>query len=139
MNVIRPETLQRLVELQAQHKNSIDLLELKLCLQQAPFGLADDKVDSYIDKVNQDIKLRSHLIQLVKKQIENTGDENVGVDNLHGAYVYSNPPQPLKREEMHEILIELSSPLTGYLGRIKGVIGSAIAFTSCGTYKLIEG
>jgi len=120
MNVIRPETLQRLVELQTQHKNSIDLLELKLCLQQAPFGLADDKVDSYIDKVNQDIKLRSHLVQLVKKQIENTGDENVGVDNLHGAYVYSNPPQPLKREEMHEIMIELSSPLTGYLGRIKG-------------------
>jgi hypothetical protein len=120
MNVIRPETLQRLVELQAQHKNSIDLLELKLCLQQAPFGLADDKVDSYIDKVNQDIKLRSHLVQLVKKQIENTGDENVSVDSLHGAYVYSNPPQPLKREAMHEILIELSSPLTGYLGRIKG-------------------
>jgi hypothetical protein len=120
MNVIRPETLQRLVELQAQHKNSIDLLELKLCLQQAPFGLADDKVDSYIDKINQDIKLRSHLVQLVKKQIENTGDENVSVDSLHGAYVYSNPPQPLKREAMHEILIELSSPLTGYLGRIKG-------------------
>jgi hypothetical protein len=120
MNVIRPETLQRLVELQAQHKNSIDLLELKLCLQQALFGLADDKVNSYIDKVNQDIKLRSHLVQLVKKQIENTGDENVSVDSLHGAYVYSNPPQPLKREAMHEILIELSSPLTGYLGRIKG-------------------
>jgi hypothetical protein len=120
MNVIRPETLQRLVELQAQHKNSIDLLELKLCLQQAPFGLADDKVNSYIDKVNQNIKLRSHLVQLVKKQIENTGDENVSVDSLHGAYVYSNPPQPLKREAMHEILIELSSPLTGYLGRIKG-------------------
>jgi hypothetical protein len=116
MNVIRPETLQRLVELQAQHKNSIDLLELKLCLQQAPFGLADDKVDSYIDKINQDIKLRSHLVQLVKKQIENTGDENVSVDSLHGAYVYSNPPQPLKREAMHEILIELSSPLTGYFG-----------------------
>jgi hypothetical protein len=29
-------------------------------------------------------------------------------------------PQPLKYEEMHHILIELSSPLTGYLGRIKG-------------------
>ena len=52
--------------------------------------------------------------------LENTGDESVGVDSLHGAYVYSNSPQPLKREEMHEILIELSSPLTGYLGRNKG-------------------
>lgn len=120
MNVIRPETLQRLVELKANYEGAIDLSKLKICLQQAPFGLADDKLNSAIDKMWRDIKLRSHLVQLVKKQIENTGDENVGIDNLHGAYVYSNPPQPLKREELHEILIELSSPLTGYLGRIKG-------------------
>jgi len=120
MNVIRPETLQKLVELQVQHKNSIDLLELKQSLQQAPFGLADDKVNSYIDQVQQDIKLRSHVVQLVKKHLERTGDENVGVDTLHVAYIYSNQPQPLQPEQLREILIELSSPLTGYLGRIKG-------------------
>jgi hypothetical protein len=120
MNVIRPETLQRLVEFKAKYKGAIDLFKLERVLQQAPFGLANDKVNSAIDKISRDIKLRSHLVQLVKKQIENTGDESVGVDSLHGAYVYSNPPQPLKREEMHEILIELSSPLTGYVGRNKG-------------------
>ena len=120
MNVIRPETLQKLVELQVQHKNSIDLLELKQSLQKAPFGLADDKVNSYIDQVQQDIKLRSHVVQLVKKHLERTGDENVGVDTLHVAYIYSNQPQPLQPEQLREILIELSSPLTGYLGRIKG-------------------
>jgi hypothetical protein len=124
MNAIRPETLQRLVKLQAQHKNSIDLLELKLCLQQAPFGLADDKVDSYIDKVNQDIKLRSHIVQLVKNYLEKTGFERVSVHALHGAYAISNPPQPLTPEALHEILVELSSPLTGYLGRKKGRDGS---------------
>ena len=32
----------------------------------------------------------------------------------------SKPPKQLSREELHEILIELSSPLTGFLGRIKG-------------------
>jgi hypothetical protein len=120
MNVIKPETLQRLVELQAQHEGSLDLLELKLCLQQAPFGLADDKVNTYIDKVNQDIKLRSHVVELVKKHLETTGDNEVGVDSLHVAYIYSNPPQPLKPEKLHGILIELSSPLTGYLGRKEG-------------------
>ncbi len=120
MNAIRPETLQRLVELQAQHKNSIDLLELKLCLQQAPFGLADDKVNTYIDKVNQDIKLRFHVVQLVKTYLKNTGNERVSVHALHGAYAMSHPPQPLKPEKLHEILIELSSPLTGYLGRKEG-------------------
>ena len=124
MNAIRPETLQRLVELQAQHKNSIDLLELKLCLQQAPFGLADDKLDSYIDKVNQDIKLRSHIVQLVKTYLKNTGNERVSVHALHGAYAMSNPPVPLTPEALQEILVELASPLTGYLGRVKGSDGS---------------
>jgi hypothetical protein len=124
MNAIRPETLQRLVELQAQHKNSIDLLELKLCLQQAPFGLADDKLDIYIDKVNQDIKLRSHIVQLVKTYLKNTGSERVSVHALHGAYVMSHPPVPLTPEALQEILVELASPLTGYLGRKKGREGS---------------
>jgi hypothetical protein len=120
MNVIRPETLQRLVELKANYEGAIDLSKLKRCLQQAPFGLADDKVNSAIDKIWQDIKLRSHIVQLVKKYLENTGFERASVDSLHGAYFGSHPPQPLQPEEMHEILIELSSPLTGYLGRIKG-------------------
>ncbi|MEH2085625.1 DUF1802 family protein [Nostoc sp.] len=120
MNVIRPETLQKLVELQAHYKNSINLLELKECLQQAPFGLAEDKINTYIDKVEQSIRLRSHIIQLVKNYLENSGIESAGVESLHGAYFGSNPPQPIKTPEMHEILIELSSPLTGYLGRIKG-------------------
>ncbi|QKQ76764.1 DUF1802 family protein [Nostoc sp. TCL240-02] len=120
MNVISPETLQKLVELQAHYKNSINLLEVKEYLQQAPFGLAEAKINTYIDKVRQSLKLRSHIIQLVKNYLENSGAESAGVDALHGAYFGSYPPQPLKTVEMHEILIELSSPLTGYLGRIKG-------------------
>jgi hypothetical protein len=72
-----------------------------------------------IDKIQQNIKLRSHIIQLVKNYLQNTGMESAGVEALHGAYFGSNPPQPLKTQEIHEILIELSSPLTGYLGREK--------------------
>jgi hypothetical protein len=120
MNVIRPETLQRLVELKAMHEGVIDLSKLKRCLQQAPFGLADDKVNSAIDKMWRDIKLRSHIVQLVKTYLENTGNERVSVHALHGAYAMSHPPQPLQPEKLHEILVELSSPLTGYLGRKEG-------------------
>ncbi|MTJ48227.1 DUF1802 family protein [Dolichospermum sp. UHCC 0259] len=115
MNVITPETLQKLVELQTHYKNSVNLLELKECLQQAPYGLADDKINEYIDKIEKEIKLRSHLVQLIKK-----ADKKVGIEYIDGAYDVSNPPQPLKPGEMYEILIELSSPLTGYLGREKG-------------------
>jgi hypothetical protein len=124
MNVIRPETLQRLVELKANYEGAIDLSKLKRCLQQAPFGLADDKVNSAIDKISRDIKLRSHIVQLVKNYLEKTGFERVSVHALHGAYAISNPPQPLKPDALHEILVELSSPLTGYLGRTKGRDGS---------------
>ncbi|AVH71930.1 DUF1802 family protein [Nostoc sp. 'Lobaria pulmonaria (5183) cyanobiont'] len=120
MNVISPETLQKLIALQANYKNSINLLELKECLQQAPFGLAEDKLNTYIDKVEQSIRLRSHIIHLVKNYLENSGIESAGVEALHGAYFGSHPPQRIQTPEMHEILIELSSPLTGYLGRIKG-------------------
>ena len=124
MNVIRPETLQRLVEFKEKYKGAIDLFKLERVLQQAPFGLADDKVNSAIDKISRDIKLRSHLVQLVKDYLENTGFERVSLHALHGAYAISNPPQPLKPEALHEILVELSSPLTGYLGRTKGRDGS---------------
>ncbi len=83
-------------------------------------GSSDKQVQEYIKKVNQHIKLRSHLITIVKNYIQNTNQEYAAVQALHGAYVASQPPQPLTIEEMHEILIELSSPLTGYLGRDKG-------------------
>lgn len=120
--MIRPETLQKLVEVQTKYQNSVNLIELKECLQQSKYGLVDDKINEYIDKVEKEIKLRSHIIQLVKNYLQNSGIESAGagVDALHGAYFGSHPPQQLKPEEMHEILIELSSPLTGYLGREKG-------------------
>ncbi|MCC3585976.1 DUF1802 family protein [Microcoleus sp. PH2017_30_WIL_O_A] len=122
MNVIRPETLQRLVELKAKQPGSIDLLQLKPCLEQQPFGQeADAKVNRYIDGVREKLKVRSHLIKIVKNRLEITGVENAGVEALHGAYYANpNPPQPLNLQAMHEILIELASPLTGFLGRIKG-------------------
>jgi uncharacterized protein (UPF0335 family) len=121
MNVIRPETLQRLVELKAKYEGSIDLLELKPYLERPPFGEeADVKVNQYIDKVFQKIKLRSHVVKVVRKHLETIKKEDAEVSELHTAYIYSNPPQDLDRERLRDILIELSSPMIGYLGRIEG-------------------
>jgi hypothetical protein len=118
MNVIRPETLQKLVELKAKYPGSIDLLALKPCLSEEPFGeAADEKLNRYINNVLENIKLRSHLVQLVKK-----ANREVGIEYLSGSFDSSNSPKPIfNLQEMHEILIELSSPLTGYLGREKGI------------------
>jgi hypothetical protein len=117
MSILNPETIEKLVKLQAVYQNSIDLFKLKEYLKP---GQADDEVEKYIEQVSKQIKLRSHIVQLVKTYLENTGHERVSVDSLHGAYAMSNPPQPLKPEKLHGILIELSSPLTGYLGRKEG-------------------
>lgn len=121
MSIINPETLENLVKLQAVYRNSIDLFKLKEYLKP---GQSDDEVKKYIEQVSREIKLRSHIVQLVKAYLKNTGNDRVSVHALHGAYAMSNPSPPLKLEGLHEILIELSSPLTGYLGRGKGKDGS---------------
>lgn len=122
MNVMRPETLQRLVTLKTKHPGAIDLLNLKACLEVPPFGEASDmKVNEYVDQCWQKINLRSHIIEQVKLYLENAKLDAADIAALHAVYTFSKPPQPLSSEELHHILIELASPLTeGYLGRIKG-------------------
>ncbi len=116
MAIINPETLEKLVKLQSQYPNSVDLIILKDYL--IP-GQADQEVEKYINHISEKLKLRSHIVQLVKKLIDDRDNHTVGVEMIYGAYNFSNPPQSLTQPELHEILIELSSPLTGYLGRIK--------------------
>jgi hypothetical protein len=117
MAIMNPETLEKLVKLHSNYPNSVDLFKLKEYLKP---GQSDDEVAKYIEKVEQEIKVRSHVLSILKKYLETTGSERASVDALSGAYSMSNPPKHLSREELHEILVELSSPLTGYAGRIKG-------------------
>jgi hypothetical protein len=125
MAIMNPETLEKLVKLQSNYPNSVDLFKLKDYLKP---GQSDDEVAKYIEQVEQEIKVRSHLLHILKTYQENTGHERASVDALSGAYSMSNPPKKLSPEELHEMLVELSSPLTGYLGRIKGENGQSDRF-----------
>jgi hypothetical protein len=109
-NVLNSTRLNRLTFLYIPLNFSVNLLN---------YGLVDDKINEYIDKIEKEIKLRSHIIQLVKKHPETTGAKDVKVDDLRMVYLYNNPPQKLEDRELYGILIELSSPLTGYLRRIQ--------------------
>jgi hypothetical protein len=121
MNVMRPDTLQRLVELKTAHPGAINLLELKPCLENAPFSTdADTKVNQFIDGIWQSIKVRSHIVTKLKDSLEISPESQTGIDRFYGYFCGSNPPQPLGERELYNILIELSSPLAGYLGRTKG-------------------
>lgn len=116
VSIINAMTLQKLVELKAKYPGSVNLVELKQYLEQ---GKIDNKIDEYINQIEKQIALRSQLIELVKNYLEKTEFERASVDSLHGAFSAISSTK-LHPQEMHEILIELSSPLTGYLGRIKG-------------------
>jgi hypothetical protein len=116
VSIIKAMTLQKLVELKAKYPGAINLIELKQYLEP---GQIDDKINEYIDKVEKEIKLRSHIIQLVKKHLETRSAKDAKFNDFCIAYLYNNPPQNLGDKELYDILIELSSPLTGYLGRIK--------------------
>lgn len=125
INVMRPETLQKLVNLKVIYPGSINLLVLKSCLEVHPFGEdADTKVEKYIHQVVQDITLRSHVVKVVKDFLEKSKAVSADTSQLHASYLYSDPPKPLTPDQLKDILIELSSPLTGYLGRQKGEDGS---------------
>jgi hypothetical protein len=118
MNVMRPDTLQRLVELKIAYPGSIDLLKLEPCLNSEPFGTdADKKVNDFIDQIEKTIKLRSHVVKTFKKYLEETKESESGIEKFSGFFSGSNSPEKLKDRELYNILIELSSPLSGYLGR----------------------
>jgi len=122
ISIIKPMTLQRLVELQAKYPGSVNLIELKPYLEA---GQIDYRLDEYIDKVKSNIKLRSHLVQAVK-QLGELGSEHqtVEIRVQYNAVFAKETSSKLNDSAVHNLLIELSSPLTGYLGRVKGSDGS---------------
>ena len=122
MAIINPETLEKLVQLQTKYHNSIDLFKLKEYLKP---GQCDQEVAKYIAQVEQEIKLRSEIIKTVKEISEqNNGNsqtthQQITVTEIRVHYNAINK-QNLSDEITHDLLIELSSPLIGYLGRQKG-------------------
>jgi hypothetical protein len=121
MNVMTPTTLQRLVTLKAGYPGSIDLRELEQCLKQEPFGEDSDfKVNKYIDSIEQRIKTLAHIVSTLKNYLESQTFQEVGIDKFHVVFDLSYPQLKYSEEKLYQMMIELSSPLSGYLGRIKG-------------------
>ncbi|MEH1894275.1 MAG: DUF1802 family protein [Nostoc sp.] len=122
ISIINVMSLQKLVELRAKHPGAINLVELKQYLEP---GQIDYKIDEYIDKAEREIRLRSHIITVVKELSEQDNEsfkathQSFTVTEIRVHYNVTQNPR-LTDEAVHDFLIELSSPLTGYLGRTKG-------------------
>jgi hypothetical protein len=117
-NIIKAMTLQKLAELKAKYDGAIDLFELKKYMQA---GQIDEKIDEYIQKVEGEIKLRSHIVQAVRElqadSSENPAPQAIRVQ--YNATLGKDRNPKLDDREVHDLLLELSSPLAGYLGREK--------------------
>ncbi|WP_190303467.1 DUF1802 family protein [Pseudanabaena sp. UWO311] len=116
ISIINPRSLQKLVELNHKHSRAINLIELRPYLIA---GQADHKVDEYIQKVENEIKLRSQIVSLVSTYLSSRRANDVELKVLEGVFFNNPHTQNLSIEELKEILIELSSPLAGYLGRVE--------------------
>ena len=123
MNVIRPETLEKIVKLKVSYVGSINLRELKSCLEKAPFGEeANSKLLEFIEKseleIKPKIKLRSQIVQAVKDLQEANPDWSSSPE-IRTQYNATNKGSILDIDIIRDLLIELSSPLAGYLGRVE--------------------
>jgi hypothetical protein len=123
MNVIRPETLEKIVKLKISYVGSVNLRELKSCLEKEPFGEeANSKLLEFIEKseleIKPKIKLRSQLVQAVKDLQEANPDWSSSRE-IRTQYNANNRGYILDIDNIRDLLIELSSPLTGYLGRVE--------------------
>ncbi|WP_375468381.1 DUF1802 family protein [uncultured Nostoc sp.] len=121
VSIINAMTLQKLVQFKAKYPGAINLIELQQYLEP---GQIDYKIDEYIDKTEREIKLRSQIITVVKELSEQDNQsskapyQSFTVTETRVHYNATHNPK-LNDEVVHDLLIELSSPLTGYLGRIK--------------------
>ncbi len=124
VSIIKAMTLQKLVELKAKYDGAINLFELKEHLQA---GQIDDKIHEYIQKVESEIKLRSYIVKTVK-ELQDTDSEYPSPIEIRTHYNAKKQGSNLSLDSTKEILIELSSPLAGYLGRVKGDGGKGDRF-----------
>lgn len=126
MNVIRPETLQALVELKLEYE-AFKASDIEASLQAPPFGTgADDKIFSLVQKRKKDLEeeaqylpRRRQIIQTIKELStqpflkKRTAFSVVEVRSHHNAKY-----QPfITDESAKSMLTELSSPLSGFLGK----------------------
>ncbi|WP_072622490.1 DUF1802 family protein [Spirulina major] len=114
INVLRPETIQRLVNLKQHYSGAINLFKLKDILESEPFSEAvNARINTYVDGMIDEIQTRINLIDLVQQH------HPASVELLKGIYLgrYGKTLDPL---DLHYILVELASPFTGFLGRKRG-------------------
>lgn len=116
ISIIHPMSLQQLVKLHQNYPGSVNLVELKTKLN---FGQSDEAIQVYINEVLERLRLRSHIVASIKEleKFEKKAFPALEVKAHYNAAFARETGRPLNDQQVYELLIELSSPLAGYVGR----------------------
>ena len=87
-----------------------------------------------LEGVPQGFDLRLDILMRVQLGFRRLRRDRANTLTLHEIYVRSGPKLTLDRPSFHEILVELSSPLVGYLGREEGVTTDSDQFWIAAIY-----
>lgn len=129
MNILRPETLQALVELKLKYATALETSDLKVYLERSPFGVeADEQIKTLIQQCETDVNRRAEYLQQRLQVIQTV--KELSAQTIHRskkAFIateirahHNAKYQPLLTDDAAaEILQELSSPLSGYLSSKK--------------------
>ncbi len=129
ISIIRPETLQKLAELKIAYPGSINLFELQDILNVGPFGeQSDRRINEFIASVWQCLTERSLLVEAVRQLSLQEKDRSVTTGYVRVYYnaVFAKDSIPMlgTESDTRDLLVELSSPLTAYVGRNKSDDGT---------------
>ncbi|NJN73870.1 MAG: DUF1802 family protein [Limnothrix sp. RL_2_0] len=123
MNLLRPETLEKMANLQAQYPGAIDLYELKKCLEIKPFGDAsDEKINEYLDQISEKYSTYQKLITCIHRCQQKSQDQPVTFNDIKAFIKFGSDADAIVKNLgdslLKTYLIELSSPFTGYIGKV---------------------
>jgi hypothetical protein len=118
VSIISANALQKLVEIRALYPGAFTLQELCDCFEP---GLIDELIDDFIDKkILGKLDTHSKVMALVQKIVNAQTSDSATAESLLRSFRSCYPEiGQLGDHEFHDILIELASPLVGYLKREK--------------------
>jgi hypothetical protein len=111
--IMSPDMLQDLVKLHATYPGSIDLSQLEPILKSAN----SDQLKQHIETIQRSLSYCQKIRKFLHQICQELELQNISSETLFVVYRLSNPKHIIEMDEFRHILIELSSPQFGYIGR----------------------
>lgn len=115
VSIMSPNALQRLVRIQTKYPNTINLIELKNYLKP---GEVDDSINDFVEeKILKRLRLYSCVINVISNFTNGDSSQKFNSAKALKSCRETELTKELEENHLHNILVELSSPFAGYLGR----------------------